>query len=160
MEIKEATGKDLKKIVKLLEGAHVEFGHASVPFDSDTVRNMIQRVITHQNHIAFILVDGKQIRGILAGLNNQLWYSRKRQVTDLIFYVETGTRGYGARLLSVFLGWARKVPNIGEISMGITSGAKNIDRIGALFEAVGMSKVGGTYSMYPREEKEDETWVA
>lgn len=151
MEIREATTRDLRKIVKLLEGASDEFGHESVPFCPDTARNMIQRVINHQNHVAFILVDGDKIRGILAGLNNQLWYSKKRQVSDLIFYVDSETRGYGARLLSVFLGWARKVPNVVEISIGVTSGAKDIDRIGSLLEAVGMTKVGGTYTMHPNE---------
>ena len=151
MEIREATAKDLKKIVDLLEGASEEFGHASVPFCKDTTRNMLQRVITHQNHIAFILVDGDKIRGILAGLNNQLWYSKKRQVSALVFYVDSETRGYGARLLSTFLGWARKVPNVVEIAIDITSGAKDIDRISGLLEAVGMVKVGSMHTMHPTE---------
>ena len=151
MDIREATKKDLKKIVTLLESASEEFGHASVPFCPDTTRNMIQRVINHQNHVVFILVDGDKVKGVLAGLNNQLWYSKKRQVSDLIFYVDSETRGYGARLLSTFLGWARKVPNVVEISIGITSGAKDIDRIGGLLTAVGMTKVGGTYTMHPTE---------
>lgn len=159
MKVRVATGKDLNKLVKLLEKANYEFGKESIPFCPKTTRNMIQRVINHQNHICYVLDDEGELRGVLAGLNNQLWYSKKRQVTDLIYFVEEGTRGHGVRLLSAFLGWARAIPNLGEISMSVTSGANNVERTERLLEASGLIRVGGVFITRPNE-KGEEQWVA
>lgn len=157
MEIREAKFKEIPKLVELLLKANEEFGHASVPVCKDTIRNTLQRVINQPHHAAFVLIDDDGVfRGIMVGLVNQLWYSRKRQVTDLIFYVDKNTRGHGAKLLSAYMAWARTVSNVKEIMVGITSGTDEMDRVDGLLRVTGMNKVGGTYALYPDEEKTQE----
>lgn len=157
MDIREAKFSDIKRIIPLLEKAHDEFGPETAPFCPDTTRNTLQRVINQKEHCALILTDGEHVRGIMVGLTNQLWYSRKRQIADLIYYVDPDARGYGAKLLSAFLGWARNMPNVAEILVGITSGASNMDRLDGLFRAVGLKQVGGIYQLIPGETEHEQS---
>lgn len=157
MRVREAEFKEIPKIVELLEKANAEFGHASIPFCHDTTRNTLQRVINQREHVAFLLVgEDNTLQGIMVGLTNQLWYSRKRQIVDLIYYVEKESRGHGARLMTSFLAWARSVPNVMEISLGITSGIDTVARVEGLLKASGLKKVGALYSLHPAEDIEHE----
>jgi len=157
MRVREAVFGDIRAIVEMLERADAEFGHESVPFCHDTTRNTLQRVINQREHAAFLLVgNDDSLQGILVGLCNQVWMSRKREIVDLVYYVREESRGHGSRLMIPYLAWARNTPNVCLITMGITSGIDTEERIAGLFESSGFKRAGSYYVLHPAEAKKDE----
>lgn len=150
MHVREAEFKDIKSIVGLLEKAHDEFGKDSVPFCPDTTRNTMQRAINQREHAVFVLIENHRLVGVLVGLCNPGWYTKKRVISDLIYYVDEEHRGHGKRLLVSFKAWAERTKNVGVITLGITSGF-DTERTEKMLNLFGFEKEGGYYSSYPGE---------
>lgn len=147
IEIREAKFGDIRDLVSLCAVAHKEFGHDGSPFCPDTTRNTFQRAVNQREAVVLILTDGEDVHGVLVGVVNQLWYSRKRQASDLFFYVRPEYRGHGGGLISRFLGWARKQPRVAEVVMGVTSGADTEERFGRALAPLGFVRTGGYYQL-------------
>lgn len=143
--VKVAVFSDSKALVALFKEAHSEYGSAT--FCPETTRNTVQRAINQPNSGIFILCIDKEIVGALIAVMNQLWYSRERQIADLIYYVKPTARGHGSKLLTAYLGWAREQKHVGEIMLGITSGSDTEGRIATMLQHFSMSPVGANYRL-------------
>jgi len=148
--VRVARFSDTKALVALFKEAHSEFGTA--PFCPETTRNTIQRAVNQRNAGIFALTDNGEIVGALIAVMNQLWYSKARQIADIIFYVKPSSRGHGNKLLTAYLGWAREQRNVGEVMLGITSGSDTEGRIDALLKHFSMMPVGANYRLTEVEQ--------
>ena len=83
------------------------------------------------------------LTGTILGVTQELWWSRKKYTTDLLFYSEHP--GDGPLLIQKFLNWAWAIPSVMEVTMGQSSGL-DIDRTGLLYERAGLTRVGAIYS--------------
>lgn len=147
MIVRKAEFGDIRKIVPFLLDAK-EFVENDVPVDENTLRNTLQRVVNQPGNQLFISMDDDRITGVLAGISNQIWYSKKKQVLDLVFYVDPEYAGHGYYLARRYLGWARKVKGVapGEVYLGVTSGM-DIEKTSQFYERLGLSRAGAVYRM-------------
>jgi GNAT superfamily N-acetyltransferase len=90
------------------------------------------------------------VEGVFIGVTHQLWYSRKKQSTDLFFYVTDKGRGWGSSLLRAYIRWARMNKGVAEITLGITSGIGDMNRTRQLYERMGAIKMGDSFIL-PKE---------
>jgi hypothetical protein len=96
----------------------------------------------------FVVVDESDVpAGFILGVIDTPFYSDQRFATDLAFYVRPEARSYGAWLASRFINWGKSVPGVTEITMAISSGIGDVDRIGRMYEKKGMRRMGGLYTM-------------
>ena len=96
----------------------------------------------------FVVVDeANKPFGFILGIVDTPFYSDERFATDLAFYVRPEAKSYGAWLARRFIRWAKSIKGVTDISMAISSGMGDVDRIGAMYERMGMQRVGGLYTM-------------
>lgn len=146
MIIRPAAFADIKEIVPFLISANAVTATKDVPVDPDTLRNTLQRVINQPGHQCFLSLEKEKITGVLAAVSNPIWFSKKKQVLDLVFYVEPAHAGHGYYLARRYLGWAKKLKGVapGEIYLGVLSGM-NLDRTQNFYERLGLTLTGYVY---------------
>ena len=88
---------------------------------------------------------------MVIGVTHQLWYSRKKQATDLFFYTSESIRGdgWGTKLMRRFISWAKDNPGVKEIMLGVSSGIET-DRTKTMYERMGAIRIGENY-VIPQE---------
>ena len=106
-------------------------------------------MLSAEHLVMVVELDGK-IEGVLIGVTHQLWYSRKKQATDLFFYVTVEGIGWGAKLMRRFISWAKDNRGVKEIMLGTTSGIGDIERTKKLYERMGAVRIGDTFVL-PKE---------
>ncbi len=150
--IRKAENKDLSKIVELSREGHTESVITTAPLDVKTLRTNLQICILSAEHLVLIVDIEGEIKGIMIGVTHQLWYSRKKQATDLFFYVSPSARGggWGTKLMRRFISWAKENPGVKEIMLGISSGLDDVDRTKTLYERMGAIRIGENY-VIPQE---------
>tara|TARA_R110002020_G_scaffold475930_1_gene714610 strand:+ start:6823 stop:7272 length:450 start_codon:yes stop_codon:yes gene_type:complete len=148
--IRKAENKDISGIINLVKEAHSKSISHTVKLDPKTLRTNIQICILSAEHFVVIAeVDGK-IEGALIGVTHQLWYSRRKQASDLFFYVTENGKGAGANLMRRFISWAKNNPGVKEIMLGTTSGIGDTERTKKLYERMGVVRIGDTFVL-PQE---------
>jgi len=150
--IRKAVDKDLSKIVNLCKDGHEESVITTAPLDIKTLRKNIQVCILSSEHLVMVVELDNNIEGIIIGVTHQLWYSRKKQATDLFFYVSPSVRGdgWGTKLMRRFITWAKENPGVKEIMLGVSSGIGDVDRTKTLYERMGAVHIGENY-VIPQE---------
>jgi|TARA_Y100000310_G_scaffold66686_2_gene62029 GNAT superfamily N-acetyltransferase len=150
--IRNAEHKDLSKIVGLCKEGHEESVITTAPIDVKILRKNVQVCILSAEHLVLVVDLEDEIRGIIIGVTHQLWYSRKKQATDLFFYVSRSVRkdGWGTKLMRRFISWSKENPGVKEIMLGISSGLDDVDRTKTLYEHMGAIRIGENY-VIPQE---------
>jgi hypothetical protein len=103
----------------------------------------LRQSISSAQHCFFVAeVDGK-IVGFIVGAIQDVWYNDDKVATDLGLMTRAGHEGQAVWLIRRFLRWARskQVPTL----MGVSTGAESAERTGQMYEAHGLTKVGGMY---------------
>jgi hypothetical protein len=90
----------------------------------------------------FVAENGGKITGVLLGVAQDLWWSRGRSASDLIFYSETP--GDGARLLAEFEKWAWSIPRMSDVTVAQSSGI-DVQRTEKLYRRKGYRRVGAVF---------------
>ena len=84
--IRKAVNQDVSKIVDLCKEAHEESKITTAPLDPKTLRTNVQICVLSAEHLVMVVEVDDKIEGMIIGVTHQLWYSRKKQATDLFFY--------------------------------------------------------------------------
>ena len=148
--IRKAENKDVSGIMELVKEAHTHSISRFVKLDPKTLRTNIQVCVLSAEHFVVVVELEGKIEGVMIGVTHQLWYSRKKQATDLFFYVTENGIGWGAKLMRRFIGWAKENPGVKEIMLGITSGIGDAERTKKLYERIGAVRIGDTFVL-PQE---------
>ena len=146
MQIRPAKFADIKLMVPFLMEANALTVSKNVPIDVPTLTKTLQQVVNTPGNQAFLSFDGETLTGVLAGVSNQIWFSKKKQVVDLVFYVSPEHRGHGFYLARRYLAWAKNVKGAVEVFLGATSGL-DTDRTEELYQKLGLDRVGATYRL-------------
>tara|TARA_R100000687_G_C6382301_1_gene133227 strand:- start:147 stop:596 length:450 start_codon:yes stop_codon:yes gene_type:complete len=148
--IRVAENKDVTGIMELAKEAHKESISRFVPLDPKILRTNVQVCVLSAEHLVMVVeLDGK-IEGVLIGVTHRLWYSKKKQATDLFFYVTVEGIGWGAKLMRRFISWAKDNRGVKEIMLGTTSGIGDVERTNKLYERMGAVRIGDTFVL-PKE---------
>ena len=148
--IRKAEFKDVSGIMEVSKDAHQKSLSNSVPIDSKILRNNLQVCILSAEHFVLVVELDKKIEGVFIGVTHQLWYSKKKQATDLFFYVTDKGTGWGAKMMRRFISWSKENPGVKEIMLGISSGIGDPDRTRKLYERMGAVKIGDNFIL-PQE---------
>ena len=143
--IRKAEFKDVSGIMEVAKDAHEKSLSNSVAIDPKTLRNNLQVCILSAEHFILVVELEGEIEGVFIGVTHQLWYSRKKQATDLFFYVTEKGTGWGAKMMRRFISWAKESPGVKEIMLGISSGIGDTDRTRKLYERMGAVKIGDNF---------------
>ena len=148
--IRKAEFKDVSGIMEVAKDAHEKSLSNSVPIDAKTLRNNLQVCILSTEHFVLVLELEGRIEGAFIGVTHQLWYSKKKQASDLFFYVTEAGVGWGAKMMRRFISWAKESRGVGEIMLGISSGIGDPERTKKLYERMGAVKIGDNFIL-PQE---------
>jgi len=148
--IRVAKEGDIKRIIEVCKEAHEASISKDVPLDVKTLRKNIQVCILSREHLVLVVVLDDEVEGIFIGVTHQLWYSRRKQATDLILYVTGKGTGWGAKLMRRFIGWSKDNPGVKEVMLGVSSGIGDPDRTRRLYERMGAVKIGDNFIL-PQE---------
>lgn len=143
--IRKAEFKDVSGIMEVAKDAHEKSLSSSVSIDPKTLRNSLQVCILSAEHFVLVVELDGEIEGLFIGVTHQLWYSKKKQATDLFFYVTEKGTGWGAKMMRRFISWAKENPGVEEIMLGISSGIGDTDRTRKLYERMGAVKIGDNF---------------
>ena len=131
--------------MEVAKDAHEKSLSNSVAIDPKTLRNNLQVCILSAEHFVLVVELDGEIEGLFIGVTHQLWYSKKKQATDLFFYVTEKGTGWGAKMMRRFISWAKENPGVEEIMLGISSGIGDADRTRKLYERMGAVKIGDNF---------------
>jgi hypothetical protein len=148
--IRKALDRDITGIIKVVQEAHEKSISKTVPLDVKTLRKNIQVCVLSAEHLVLVVELDGEIEGAFIGVTHQLWYSRKKQSADLFFYVTEKGTGYGASLMRRFITWSKKNNGVREITLGISSGIGDSDRVKQLYQRMGGVRVGDNF-VVPQE---------
>ncbi len=143
--IRKAEFKDVSGIMEVAKDAHEKSLSNSVAIDPKTLRNNLQVCILSAEHFVLVVELEGEIEGVFIGVTHQLWYSKKKQATDLFFYVTEKGTGWGAKMMRRFISWAKESPGVKEVMLGISSGIGDTDRTRKLYERMGAVKIGDNF---------------
>lgn len=144
MHIRRARVEDLNTLVALCKAALAETPYAALPVDEALGRKVLLRAISAPTQFCEVLEVDSAVVGVLIGCVDDIWWSTKKQASDLVFYVQPAHRGRGGVLARRFIGWARAQKGVALVGMSVSSGV-NIKRVGKLLERLGLEHVGGMY---------------
>tara|TARA_R110002020_G_scaffold108418_1_gene251298 strand:- start:1215 stop:1664 length:450 start_codon:yes stop_codon:yes gene_type:complete len=148
--IRKAEFKDVSGMITVVKEAHSKSVSNVVPLDSETLRKNMQVCVLSPEHFVLVVELDGEVEGLFIGVTHQLWYSRKKQASDLFFYVTEKGTGWGARLMRRFITWAKGNRGVKEIMLGINSGIGDSERTRKLYERMGAVKVGDSFVL-PQE---------
>lgn len=144
---------DLPAFYDLAVKMHEKTIYSAIKPDRERIVKAYSRCVMSANGFAMVATAATRtdeeggLNGFLLGVVDELWWAPVRFASDLTFYFEDGWDG--KRLLARFIAWAadRKVR---EINMGLSSGV-DADRLGEMYEAQGLHRVGGIYTGFVKD---------
>ena len=148
--IRKAENDDVSGIMELVKEAHSKSISRFVKLDPKTLRTNVQICVLSAEHFVIVVELNGKIEGVMIGVTHQLWYSKKKQATDLFFYVTYEGTGWGAKLMRRFISWSKENPGVKEIMLGTTSGIGDVERTKKLYERMGAVRIGDTFVL-PQE---------
>jgi len=147
--IRDAAASDINDIYVFCIKALKQAVYGGVPYDERKIRKLICRYVSSKQMFCKLSVIDGEICGILSASAQEIFFSRKKEASDLIFYAEKG--GEGAKLLLEFKKWADK-KDVALSGISVMFGGESIDRTGKLIESCGFERVGGVYMRVHQNE--------
>jgi len=120
--------------------------YAGIKPDQEKFRLLVANLMGHKQGTVLVIVDDEdRPQGFLLGILEELFFSRKRMATDLAIYVREGYRHLAPSMVKQFIAWAESKPRLVLITLGISSGIGDPDRVGKFYEDIGLPAVGGIH---------------
>lgn len=145
--IREAELRDMHQLVELAKYFVPRIGYASL--SEAKFRPAMNQLIKSPHAIVLVAENEEgELVGVLIAQCMRIWYSDDYYATDLGFVVKPEHSGVYAWLMAKrFIRWAKAQPRVVDITMQISSGLDEGNRIGQMYEALGLKRMGGCYTM-------------
>lgn len=145
--IRFAEDKDLDKLVDMGRQMHGESKYAIYSFDPEKLRNYLSTCIWHDDGILFVYERDGEIIGGFVGWMSEQYFGWDKVAVDLALFVEQDKRGAmaGALLIKRFIEYAKE-KGAAQIVISNSTGVDK-ERVGQLYEKMGMEHVGYVYSL-------------
>lgn len=120
--------------------------YANIKPDEEKFRRFVAGMMGIKTGTVLVVVDDNdKPQGFLLGVVDELFFSTRRQATDLAVYVREGYRHLAPRLFRTFIKWAESKPRVERVTLGISSGIGDPERVGKMYGKLGLSQVGGIF---------------
>ena len=114
-------------------------------------KQKILQLFKNPNAVAFLALENNQIVGFISGLVHEYFFSNRKRVSDLGFFVLPEYRGsrVALKLVKLLEAWAIE-KNANELHLGQTTGL-DIDKTKRFYERLGFKTVGFNTVKHLRE---------
>lgn len=114
-------------------------------------KQKILQLFKNPNAVAFLALENDQIVGFISGLVHEYFFSNRKRVSDLGFFVLPEYRGsrVALKLVKLLEAWAIE-KNANELHLGQTTGL-DIDKTKRFYERLGFKTVGFNTVKHLRE---------
>ena len=114
-------------------------------------KQKILQLFKNPNAVAFIALENNQIVGFISGIVHEYFFSNRKRVSDLGFFVLPEYRGsrVALKLVKLLEAWAIE-KNANELHLGQTTGL-DIDKTKRFYERLGFKTVGFNTVKHLRE---------
>lgn len=151
--IRPAIFGDMNRLLVLMKQLHERSVYADREMDEGQFRHLCQQAIM-QHHkgkggCLFVWEQGGVIEGFIMGAVDRLYLIGKDLIaSDLFTFTSTlaSPRAAG-KLIDAFIAWAKTVPGIYQIQMGVTGAAQDWHRAAKLIERRGFIADGAMFRM-------------
>ena len=142
--IRRGNINDLEHIVTLLTELHDASDEAYIPINQVESRSLFLNMMISKASAVIVSENDGVLDGVMLCVTDSFFYNSKRKVaTDLATYAKKP--GVGAGLIKAFIKWATD-KKVDRIMLG-TSSNLDPERVDRLYLRVGLTKIGGLYSM-------------
>lgn len=148
--IREANPGDVSQCIELgLE----TLARSTYQSEADVLiaRRTMSRFLMDKSTLMLVAIHDEKVVGFMMCLKEPHWFSKDKYATDLCFVVSPNHGNYAAPMIRRFIKWAKKDPKVKDIMLGISSGLDQDERTGRMYQNLGFTKVGGTYSLIGAE---------
>jgi hypothetical protein len=142
--IRKATLSDVASIEELGLRLKMKTPYALWPYDRERALKQIRNCISSPIACAFVAEANEMLVGVILGVAQEMWFSKSRCASDLMFYSERAGAGYW--LLRRFMAWAWGITSVKQILLGQSSGL-DIDMVERMYMRLNFRKVGGLYEL-------------
>lgn len=142
MKARLARREDFPAVWGLATRFHAE---AFADLELDAAKAMTALAAAVEAMTVLVATDGDVV-GALALRDGSPWYSDRRVLSDLMFYVAPEARGRGAAIALLRAATAFAAAEAVPLLVSVSSGLKP-DRQDKLFARVGFRRIGGLYRM-------------
>ena len=139
--IRAANVSDIHKVLELAKKMHPHSSYRHIPIDEGKFKKLFAVMVCSKQAWVWVAEYDDKITAVLMGMKDEVFFSRKKAVTDVLFLSLKGG-GYLARR---FVKWAKSDPAVIDIRVGLTSGMKSAERTGLAYEKLGLKNVGAIY---------------
>lgn len=141
--IRKADIPDMDAICELARELLEKSIYNSIKPDDAKFRMFVAGLMGNKGGIVLVIVDRNDVpQGFLIGILEELFFSRQRMATDLAVYVRDGYRNLAPRLFKTFIEWAESKSRVAQITLGISSGIGDPERVSKMYENLGFAQVG------------------
>ncbi len=162
MTVRAANFSDIPDIVGIMEDSHRSSRDAELTtFDDIEAKQLLVRCIQRHRQINYmgtlVLVAERKgvVMGFVIGILDQVHPCLKElKVTDLLFIMLQGSDPRDARaMVQQLILWGRNNPKVIKILLGATDDMTDWERVGKMYEGVGLEQCGGFFRHeYDRNE--------
>lgn len=117
--------------------------YRGIPRDRQGMVQTVTQCIASQFGCCLVAENDGRLTGVLLAQAVELWFSKCRTATDLLFYSEIA--GDGFRMAKAYSAWAWSVPRVCEVTMAQSTGL-DIERTTRLLRLAGFEHVGGVFT--------------
>lgn len=143
--IREATLSDIGALLDLAAFFVPKVGSATL--SERRFRPEIRGLIKSEHTLVLVAEHEDEIVGCLIGQVGRVWYSDDLYATDIAFVVRPEFSGLYAWLMAKkFIRWAKSDKRVVEVTMQISSGFGDTERVGKMYESLGLTSMGGCYT--------------
>lgn len=147
--LRDLDRKDFDRVVEILEQLHTVSRYKDIPFEKEVVLHVADFAISNKaSYFAKVIVDDNDV--VIGGLHGYLThfvFSKQRFVQDSVVFLDPSQGSFASAhaLVEAFKAWAKERGAV-MVNLGTSSGIDD-ERIGKLYETLGMRKCGELYSM-------------
>lgn len=147
LKVREGRIQDLAQIVVLAkELLEQSPAYAGLNMNEIKFKRTVSMLMASKLGAVFVITDADDVaQGFIMGVADDLFFTDGRYVTDMAVYARESARAFGGFMVKRFIKWAKSQSAVKIIPMGISSGMGDVDRVGKMYEALGMRRVGGLY---------------
>ena len=141
--IRTADIPDMDAICELASELLEQSIYSDIKPDETKFRLFVAGIMGSKGGIVLLIVDDEnKPQGFLLGVLEELFFSRQRMATDLAIHVRKGYRNLVPRLIKTFVEWAESKSRVVRVTLGISSGIGDPERISKMYGKLGFMQIG------------------
>lgn len=143
--IRAAGPDDISAIVALARKAHEGSWYRCIPPDEQKFRKLVTMMMVNQQHLALVSEVRGELVGVLLGVTDEIFFSRKKSATDILTYITPGNGLEGLRLIKTFVAWAKARASVYQIWMSVSSDMVDPKSARVIYQRAGLHPYGGSF---------------